>query len=138
LSPDGRWLTYMSDETGTTEVFVRPFPDTDRGKWQISSGGGRAPIWSRDGRELFFLNASNDMMAVRITTGTVFAASEPTVLFRVPDDLLDMETEWYTPWDVAGDGRFIMARRVAAGDEGDRAIVVVENFLEELKARMGQ
>ena len=78
------------------------------------------------------------MMAVRITTGTAFAASEPIVLFRVPDDLLDIETEWYTPWDIARDGRFIMARRVAAGDEGDRAIIVVENFLEELKARMGQ
>jgi serine/threonine-protein kinase len=138
LSPDGRWIAYKSDETGTTEVFVRPFPDTDGGKWQISSSGGRAPLWSRDGRELFYLNASNDMMAVRITTSPAFVADEPAVLFRVPDDLLGMETEWYTPWDVARDGRFIMARTVADGEAGDRAIIVVENFLEELRARVGQ
>ena len=56
LSPDGRWLAYASDESGTSEVYVQPFPSSG-GKWQISSGGGRQPRWRHDGKELFFLTA---------------------------------------------------------------------------------
>ena len=136
LSPDGRWLAYQSDESGTTEIFVRPFPDTDQGKWQISSGGGEAPLWSRDGRELFYLNGAKDMMAVRVNAGASLAPGEPSVLFRVPEELLGVETAYYAPWDVAADGRFIMVRRVGGRAELHAVTIVVENFLEELKVRM--
>ena len=136
ISPDGRWLAYQSDETGTTEVFLRPFPAVDQGKWQVSGGGGTAPLWSRDGRELFYLGRDNDMVAVRVSPGTAPGLSRPQVLFRVPPELRRVETAYYTPWDVARDGRFIMARRVESGPFTAGAIVVVENFLEELKARV--
>ena len=59
ISPDGRWLAYVSNETGRDEVYVAPFPGMG-GRWQVSEGGGREPAWSRDGRELFFRNARGD------------------------------------------------------------------------------
>ncbi len=64
LSPDGRWLAYQSRETGDWEIFVRPFPNVDEGKWQISQGGGTDPLWSGDGRELFY--RSDDGDAIRV------------------------------------------------------------------------
>jgi serine/threonine-protein kinase len=136
MSPDGRWLAYQSDETGITEVFIRPFPEVDQGKWQVSGGGATAPLWSRDGRELFYLSQSNDMMAVRVSAGAAPVLGPPQALFRVPPEMLQVETAYYTPWDVARDGRFIMARVVETGSAAAGAVVVVENFLEELKAKV--
>jgi Tol biopolymer transport system component len=136
ISPDGKWIAYQSDETGRTEIFVRPFPDTDAGKRQVSSGGGIAPLWSRDGRELFYLSGGDDMMAVRVAPGATIDIGDPTVLFHVRRELLAPEATWYTPWDVAADGRFLMVRGVG-GDEGEpSAIVVAEHWVEELKAKM--
>jgi serine/threonine-protein kinase len=138
ISPDGRWLAYQSDETGRTEVFVRSFPDTDAGKAQVSSGGGVAPVWSRDSRQLFYLSSTNTMMAARVTPGDRLEVSPPVVLFRVRDQLLGAETLYYAPWDLGRDGRFLMARLVS-GDLGQAgAIVVVENWIEELKAKVKQ
>jgi serine/threonine-protein kinase len=136
MSPDGRWLAYQSDETGITEVFIRPFPEVDQGKWQVSGGGATAPLWSRDGRELFYLSQSNVMMAVRVSAGAAPVLGPPQALFRVPPEMLQVETAYYTPWDVARDGRFIMARVVETGSAAAGAVVVVENFLEELKAKV--
>ena len=136
LSPDGKWMAYQSDETGRTEIFVRPFPNTDAGKRQVSSGGGVAPLWSRDGTELFYLSNGKDMMAARIAAGAVIGVSAPVVLFHVNDALLGPETNWYTPWDVARDGRFLMARLVGGNNDQAGAIVVVENWISELEAKV--
>ncbi len=68
LSPDRRWLAYESDSSGQRDVFVRPFPDVDRGIWQISNGGGRQPVWSRDGAELFYFAADGAVVSVRVST----------------------------------------------------------------------
>ena len=65
LSPDSRWLAYVSDEQDANEVFVRPFPDGNGGKWQVSSGGGSAPLWAHNGRELFYV-ANAKMSVMRI------------------------------------------------------------------------
>jgi len=135
LSPDGRWLAYQSDETGRTEVFLRPFPNTDAGKWQVSNGGGVAPLWARSGRELFFVGAERNMMAVQVTAGTTPRLGEPAVLFHMSDDLSGAEASYYTPWDVAADGRFIMARLVTASGGTESPLIVVENWFEELKAK---
>ncbi|HEV8357324.1 MAG TPA: protein kinase [Gemmatimonadales bacterium] len=136
LSPDGKRMAYQSDETGRTEVFVRPFPNTDAGKTQVSSGGGLAPLWSRDGKELFYLRADKNMMAARAIPGATIGFTEPAVLFHVPDELLAAEALYYTPWDVARDGRFLMAR-LLGGDSGQSAaLVVVENWVEELRAKL--
>jgi hypothetical protein len=135
LSPNGQWIAYQSDETGRTEVFIRSFPNTDTFKRQVSNGGGAAPLWSRDGRELFYLSAGKDMMAARVATGSSISVSPAVTLFHVPDELLGVEYDYYTPWDVAADGRFIMARLRRKGVATSR-VVVAENWLTELKSRM--
>ncbi|HMA23495.1 MAG TPA: hypothetical protein VKP00_05865, partial [Gemmatimonadaceae bacterium] len=135
LSPNGKWIAYQSDETGRTEVFIRSFPNTDTFKRQVSNGGGAAPLWSRDGRELLYLSAGKDMMAARVVTGPSISVSPPVTLFHVPDELLGVSYDYYTPWDVAADGRFIMARlRRRQGVAS--TVVVAENWLTELKSRM--
>ncbi|HET7632378.1 MAG TPA: protein kinase [Gemmatimonadaceae bacterium] len=135
-SPDSHWLAYQSDETGNTEVFIRSFPEVSREKRQVSSGGGRAPLWSRDGRELYFLNANNDMMATRVTTAPGLVVGTPVKLFHVAGNLLQMENTYYTPWDVAPDGRFLMVRAIGQQAEATASVVVVEHFLQELRARL--
>ena len=135
LSPDGRWLAYKSNETGRTEVYVRPFPNTEAGKWQVSTGGGTAPIWAPGGRELFYVNGAREMVVTAVTPGPSLQLGERRVLFRLPDELL--LTEHYTPFDVAPDGRrFIMARRVRSEAAQAGPLIVVENWFEELKQRL--
>ncbi len=136
LSPDGKWMAYQSDETGRTEVFVRPFPNTDAGKAQVSSGGGLAPLWSRDGKALFYLRTDKNMMAAPVIPGATIGFGEPAALFRVPDELLAAEALYYTPWDVARDGRFLMARLIGGNASDTAALVVVENWVEELRAKL--
>ena len=119
LSPDGKWIAYQSDESGRTEVFIRSFPNTSAFKQQVSNGGGTAPLWSRNGRELFFVNAKSDMMTASVSAGNPVAVAAPVSLFHIADELLRVEYAFYTPWDVAADGRFIMARaRRTEGENG--------------------
>ena len=138
FSPDGRWLAYESNETGRTEVFLRPFPNTDSGKWQVSNGGGIAPLWARNGRELFYVNANRDMMAVPISSGAEAGIGSGVRLFHLRNELMLGSNENYTPHDVAPDGRFIMARRVPLPAGLEAPIVVVENWVEELKRAVGK
>ena len=95
VSRDGRWLAYVSDETGRDEIFVRPFPNVTGGKWQISSGGGLEPVWAHNGRELFFRNrATNEItVATFSTTGNSFDLGSVTPLFRMPFDIGDQTRE---------------------------------------------
>jgi eukaryotic-like serine/threonine-protein kinase len=79
FSPDGRWLTYVSDESGRPEIYVQPYPGPG-GKWQISTDGGTEPLWSRSGRELFYRSGAR-MMAVDVTTQPTFSAGKPRILF---------------------------------------------------------
>jgi eukaryotic-like serine/threonine-protein kinase len=136
VSPDGRWLAYQSNESGQIQVYVRPFPKVDAGRWQISTIGGSRPAWARNGRELFYLDATNQMMAVPVQTSPAFSAGNPARVF---------ETRYLTPnngrtYDVSADGqRFLMIK----GIDNDRAsgtppvnIVVVLNWFEELKQRV--
>ena len=84
ISPDGRWLAYDSNESGRTEVYVRPFPEVDDGRWQVSTAGGSWPVWSADGQTLFFIGGSflgpTGMVAVSVQTSSGFASSSPEVV----------------------------------------------------------
>ena len=138
LSPDSRWLAYVSNEQGTAEVFVRPFPDVNGGKWQVSSGGGSAPLWARSGRELFYV-ANRKMHVVRIDPGPPFSAEPPRVLFAIPDRVragsLVRGTFAITP-DAQ---RFLMVRDNSWGDmAGTPALVVVQSFFDELRAKLNR
>ena len=106
LSPNGRWLAYSTTESGTSQVVVQPFPDPSGGKWQVSSTGGSNPIWRRDGRELFYINSTGDLVAVEVNAESAFAIGRSTTLFRTA---LGFATPNF-PYDVSADGmRFIFA-----------------------------
>jgi eukaryotic-like serine/threonine-protein kinase len=136
ISPDGRWIAYESDESGLPEIYVRPFPEINGGRWQISVGGGTRPAWSRNGRELFYYIHPGKLMGVSIQPGSIFTASNPQVIF---------EGEYLEPvagrnYDVSPDGkRFLMIK----GAQLDKAatpnqLVVVLNWTEELKRLAGK
>jgi hypothetical protein len=136
LSPDGRWLAYESDETGRTEVFIRPFPNTNSAKWQVSNGGGMAPLWAKNGRELFYVNGNRDMTAVTVGPGAEPRLGERHVLFHLRAELYLAAHDYYTPFDVAPDGRFIMAQNAASASSLQVPLIVVDNWFAELRARL--
>jgi serine/threonine-protein kinase len=128
LSPDGRWLAYQSDESGATEIYVRPFPDVDAGRWQVSAGGGAYPLWGRDGRELFYYGPDDWLVSVPIRSEKSFTFGSAARVVEV--------SRYYTQlvgrnYDVSADGRRFLVLR---GEEEGRADVrVVLNWTEELK-----
>jgi len=136
LSPNGKWLAYASNESGRSEIFVRPFPNTAGGRWQISTAGGGAARWSHSGRELFYEAPSGDMMVVPVTPGPTFASEAPRRLFTLGGGLI---TSSIVPlYDLPPDDkRFLMVRLAAINQApGAGQVVVVDNWDEELKAKM--
>jgi serine/threonine-protein kinase len=124
LSPDGRWLAYVSDETGREEVFVRPFPAL-RPKWMVSSAGGTEPRWAPSGREIFYRDGAR-LMAVALTTAPAFSAERARPLFEAP----------FWVYDVTPDGqRFLIVQGI--DDTAPAAVHVVLNWAEELHAARG-
>jgi serine/threonine-protein kinase len=88
LSPDGRWLAYTSDESGRDEIYVRPFPNTAAGRWQVSTAGGFATRWAHSGRELFYESPTGDFMAVPVAPGPTFNPGAPQRLFPLGSGLV--------------------------------------------------
>ncbi len=134
LSPDGRWLAYVSPLTGRDEVYVSPYPDVKSGRVQISGEGGGAPRWNARGEELFYVNDAGAVVSVRFTTENGFRVLTSTSLFS-PQSRGGEGRMLYSP---APDGqRFLMID--IAGDRGGSGVsrpVVVQNFTEELKVRI--
>ena len=136
FSPNGRYIAYASDESGRYEIYVRPFPRVDNGRWQVSTAGGTRPVWARSGRELFYLDASNALTAVTIST------SGPTISIGIPAKLFDTRYAEPNPsrhFDVSADGkRFLMLKDSTAGDPSATplSMVLVEHWFEELKQRV--
>ena len=140
LSPDGRWLAYESNESGQFEVYVRPFPDLAGGKWQVSNGGGRQPLWARNGRELFYasLAGAGRIMGVLIQPGPTFSFGNPQMVVDKPFGGTPGSTSVTLSgrtYDVSADGqRFLMVKSPVSTDAVARAqIVVVQHWDEELK-----
>ena len=136
ISPDGRWIAYLSDESGRGEVYVRPFPNVDDGRWVVSQSGGDDPLWSPAGNEIFYV-ADERMMAVPVSLKPTFSTGVPHPLFALP--LGTREHPSSQRYDVSRDGnRFLMIREasatVAAGSR--RNLVLVTNFIEELRAKL--
>ncbi|NQV35486.1 MAG: serine/threonine-protein kinase [Phycisphaeraceae bacterium] len=136
ISPDGRWLAYNSRESGEYEIFVQAFPELGK-KMQISTDGGRWPLWAPDGTQLYYRN-SGKMMAVSVETRPSFKPGTPEVLF---------EGSYFEPqnkgrnYDISPDGeRFLMIEGRAVKDDEQvsemsprRELIIVENWLEEIK-----
>jgi Tol biopolymer transport system component/tRNA A-37 threonylcarbamoyl transferase component Bud32 len=132
FSPDGRWLAYVSDESGRFEIYVQPYPGPG-GKWQISTEGGTEPAWNHNGRELFY-RSGDKMMAVDIATQPGFAAGKPRMLFEGPY----VRTAATIPtYDVSPDGqRFLMLKPSESAGGAPTQINVVLNWFEELKQKV--
>ena len=129
FSPDGRWVAYVSDETGQDEVYVVRFPTDDDGPAQVSADGGTEPLWSHGGTELFFyVSQRNELTVVQVTIGQTFFPGPQTVLFSTSGYRSDPNHRSY---DVSPDDRlFMMVRPQAVG--GSERLTVIENFFEVL------
>jgi serine/threonine-protein kinase len=135
FSPDGRWIAYRSNESGTNEIYVRPFPNASGGRWQVSSGGGLFPFWSKNGRELFYETADNRIMVVdySVDRGS-FVAGKPRLwsdkqLFYIGTSNLDL----------APDGKrfaVLALPDTPPGEKGSVHVTMLLNFFDELKRRI--
>ncbi len=134
LSPDGRWLAYVAgNDMDGYDVYVRPFPNTDDGVWPVSTDLGTEPVWAHSGRELFYRRLGGDFMSVEVLPGPTFVTGERRVLFSAQGFRSAGSHQQY---DVTPDDqRFVMIRNLGGADAGE--LIVVENFFEELKAKVG-
>ena len=131
VSPDGRWVAYVSDESGVAEVYVRPFPDAGSARWQVSVAGGSDPVWSHSGRELFYLSATNTLMSVVLRPGATFAFDQPKPLFSTQPYVTVVPV---ASFDVSPDDkRFLFLRETAPNERNE--LIEVQNWTTELRAR---
>jgi eukaryotic-like serine/threonine-protein kinase len=135
FSPDGRWMTYMSNESGRDEVYVQTFPSTGS-KWQVSTAGGRFPRWSKDGHELFYVAADQKLMTVAVKPGAAgshsFEAGSPQPLFEIKS--IPIQSPVVFPYQPSADGRRFLVDIPATGEgAAPTPITVVVNWQAGLK-----
>jgi eukaryotic-like serine/threonine-protein kinase len=128
FSPDGRWLAYVSDESGRDEVYVRPFPNVDAARWQVSVEGATEPLWSRGGGEIFYRNSTGDLVAAAVRTDPTFAPGVRRVLFPAGGYSVNYNHRAYDV--LPGDSVFVMIAGTRHG-----GLVVVDNLFTELRRR---
>jgi dipeptidyl aminopeptidase/acylaminoacyl peptidase len=137
FSPDGRWLAYHSNESGTQEVYARPFSlpgGGTGGRWQVSTGGGRIPLWSRNGRELLFVAPDRRVMAAGYTAqGDTFVAAKP----RVWTEARVRGFGGFPAYDIAPDGKRLaaMVADEKAAEKLPTNLTVLVNFGDELRRK---
>jgi Tol biopolymer transport system component len=140
FSADGRWIAYASGSGTQTQIYVQPYPALDR-RVQVSIDGGTEPVWRRDGRELYYLRDVSDggalkvrVMAVPVTTTPTFSVGTPHVLFEGP---FRRDGGAFRNYDITPDGqRFMMAQEVQRPPTRVSQMVLVQNWVEELKQRV--
>ena len=135
FSPDGKWMAYISDESGRMEVYISPFvlsgaegAAVRAGKWQVSTAGGTHPRWSPDGKELYFLDPQGDMMAAPIDlAGAALTPGTPVKLFHAP--IWAGGQNYATPqYDVARDGRFLINVELESAAPQSSPIILIQNW----------
>jgi Tol biopolymer transport system component len=137
ISPDGRWIAYVSVESGQEEVYVRPVPQVDRARWQVSPAGGTSPVWAQSGKELFYLARSDSLMAASVRGTPDFQVTGQQALFGTRPFAF---TLWHQSFGVRpGDRSFIMLLRSAeaSGPETKRLVVVL-NWFTDIRARLAK
>jgi Tol biopolymer transport system component len=132
VAPNGRWILYASDESSGMNIYVRPFPDVNSAKRQVSTSLGFVPLWSRDGREIFFIDDSFNMLSAPVQPGTTFVAGAPVKLFSASQFNVTSSV-----FDVSPDGkRFITTRTPGQQADIQEQLILVQNFFEELTAKL--
>ncbi len=134
FAPDGKWLAYSSDESGRFEVYVRPFPSSNR-QWKVSVAGGQQPEWRRDGKELFYVAPDHALMAVPVTLqGDVFAAGDPHALFGVITP--EVSAPFPSEYAVTADGQHFLVNSVV--EQANRqTLTVMLNWVHALEGTAG-
>jgi serine/threonine-protein kinase len=133
VSPDGRWLAYESNSSGSFEIYVRPFPNVGSGQWQVSTAGGKQPLWARSGKELFYLGADGTLLSVPVeVSGGSWHVGAPVKLL---DGRYYPGTGTGRPYDVSLDGRRFLMIKASGTDAyaAPPALIVVQHWDEELK-----
>ena len=133
LSPDGRWVAYVSNEAGAYQVYVRPFPNAEASRWQVSNGGGGSPAWSANGRELFFLDPANRLVAAQVTPGATFEVTGLTPLF---DATPFSYAGYHQAFEVTKDGRFVFLGPVGEVATEAPKLVQIDNWFADIRARL--
>jgi serine/threonine-protein kinase len=133
VSPDGRWLAYEANDSGQFEIYVRPFPEVNSGRWQVSTTGGTRPVWTRSGQELVYVSPTGALMGVDVGRGSSWGGTTPTMV--VKQGYYTNLSWWGRSYDVSSDGqRFLMIKEGGAdGAATPTSIIVVQHWIEELK-----
>jgi dipeptidyl aminopeptidase/acylaminoacyl peptidase len=131
FSPDGRWIAYVSDETGRAEVYVQPFAAGSGSKWQVSTEGGEQPKWRADGKEIFYLSAGR-FMAVEVKAGPQFQAGQPRPLFEDLNLGAHTLTAGGSHYAVSGDGKRVLIFEPISSNT-EPSLTVVVNWTAGLK-----
>jgi Tol biopolymer transport system component len=142
LSPNGRWLAYTSDRTGQREVYVRPFPNVDSTRVTVSRAGGLTPLWAHSGSELFFFDAEGGFVAAEVVADSVFRVLRSETLFNAESELYSFGEGVRQYANGPDDEQFLMLSGLGAvaafsGDSGDTRFILVQNWFEVLRQRMG-
>jgi len=135
VSPDGQWLAYGSDETGRTEIYVRPFPNTQGARYAVSRAGGSEPVWSHSGKELFYRDGANRLVAAEIAPGPAFRVVTERTLLSTNGYVSDNRHQHYT---VSPDDRTFYFVKTGAEAGAQNRLVVVLNWFAELTRRVGR
>ena len=136
VSPDGRWLAYEANHSGQLEIWVRPYPDVNRGAWQVSTGGGTRPLWSRTSQELFYMSPAGAIMRVGVVPGASWAATTPTTIVR-NGNMTALTGFVGRTYDISPDGsRFLVVKPANEPNAPPPQLVVVQHFDEELRRLM--
>ena len=135
VSPDGRWLAYEANDSGRFDIWVRPFPAVDTGRWQVTTAGGTRPLWARSGQELFYASPTGALMRVGVEHASSWAATTPTMLIK--EGYFTIQAPFIgRSYDVSPDGqRFLLIKEGGGTDQtaAPASLIVVLNWTEELK-----
>jgi serine/threonine-protein kinase len=133
LSPDSRWIAYVSNESGREEVYVRPFPESDRAKWQVSVNGGTEPRWAHSGRELFYRTPRGELVVRDVGGERTFDMGPPEILFDASRFAGD---NYHAIYDLTPDDReFVM---IGTNESIREDLILVFNWIEEVKAKVAR
>jgi len=139
LSPNGRWMAYQSDESGQAEIYVRPFPNVDDDRVQVSNAGGQYPLWSRDGKELFYLQA-DAAATLPILLSVAVQIEGENFAFGARSKIMDWPYRYDLegrPFEVSLDGQRFLTTKPFVDPDSDQAaalrVIIIQNWLEELK-----
>jgi serine/threonine-protein kinase len=127
FSPDGRWLAYVSEKSGQPEIYLQEYHDAGQ-RWPVPTRGATNPVWSRDGKELYYIS-NNSMMAVEFTSESDFPIGKPELLFKLPM-IESSGRRLVSCYDVSNDGRFLMVKQ---SEDAKDQLICVHHWFEELK-----